>query len=122
MDQDALTEQTNAITELRGWTRASESSGRYAADLGQSIIQLLIDVKVQEIPPVGQSFVQQLVADLNAPLPTTFVDLDKREETYAKLQILWGRRDAPEFQTCCRPRAVLSPACSSALTGRRGND
>ncbi len=97
MDQDALTEQTNAITELRGWTRAGESSGRYAADLGQSIIQLLIDVKVQEIPPVGQSFVQQLITDLNAPLPTAFVDLDKREETYAKLQILWGRRDAPEF-------------------------
>jgi len=96
MDQTTLNDHMTDITELREWTGPSPVRP-YTADLTLSVGQLLANIDLAAIPAAGQVLVKTLVTELRTPLPTTLEDLNAREQQYAKLKILWERRNAREF-------------------------
>jgi hypothetical protein len=96
MDQATLNEQVTDISKLRDWIGPSPERP-YAEDLAVSVNQLLANVELAAIPASGQSLVRTLVTELKQPLPTKLDELNAREQQYAKLKILWERRNAPEF-------------------------
>jgi len=98
VDQAALAEETTAIVELRGWTRAGESVTHYSNDLSQAVGQLLANVDLKAIPADAQDAVNALITELKLPLPTTVPELEIRERKYATLKIFWERHANDEFK------------------------
>ena len=96
MDQATLNDQITDITKLRDWIGPSPERP-YAEDLAVSVNQLLANVDLAAIPAGGQPLVKTLVTELKQALPTKLDELNARELQYAKLKILWERRNAPEF-------------------------
>jgi hypothetical protein len=94
-DQTAQQLQSE-LNNLSAWLQPSQLEGAYWANLKPDIDSLLAQVTA-DAPFVQPASVGALVTALQGPDPPDLLAKIAREHDYAKLKILWERRDSPEF-------------------------
>ena len=101
-DEAARAAAVSALEALKVWLDDALYVEQYRADLGQAVKRLANRVRPELIPDAAA---RQKIEDLRAAsalqpgedLPA----LMRREEAYARLKVLWDRREAPEFAALC---------------------
>jgi hypothetical protein len=98
MSDPEATQFKTELDGLSGWVLQTEEC--YWGDVVKAAKELLGAVKPQEVPPAGQADVTALktkVENAIAAKPNDLAGMIAVEGEYARLKILWERRQAPEF-------------------------
>ncbi|HEY0550451.1 MAG TPA: hypothetical protein VGF13_12685 [Verrucomicrobiae bacterium] len=113
LNEAATTQLNSETTALGDWLDGTKCQALYWEEVRKAIERLLIDVKLQEIKDsvhrtVLEALVQSLKQTATQP-PVTPEDKIAREDEYARLKILWERRDWPEFKDLVKSQIKKPP-------------
>jgi hypothetical protein len=104
LDASPLSEQATAqfvkeLDALANWIQANQQQAYYWAELSDAINDLLAEVKLDAITdPIAKPIFARLVTTLANPnMPPNLRAMMDLEGEYARLKILWERRNTPEF-------------------------
>jgi hypothetical protein len=97
-DEAAMQQLQADLAALRGWLQPGQLEASYWKSLAGDIAALLPQVTPETMSdPRVEAQLSRLKMELMQPAPVPLVDMVNREESYARLKVLWERRKSPEF-------------------------
>jgi hypothetical protein len=97
LDETKAKEVKSKLAELAGWLDEGKRENLYWTDLSQAIKDLLDNVPPDPDPPDGQGVLKDLVKNLQQAEPPDLKAKMERHGDYARLKILWERRNTADF-------------------------
>jgi hypothetical protein len=99
ISDQTITQLKAELDTLSAWLQSTQQKGYYWAALSQDVTALVSEVTPATIAyPAARDEMERLIAILVDPrVPETLTGMMSVEDQYARLKILWERRNSPEF-------------------------